>query len=678
SRPVAAGDAVLVGADWGGDPDVEVHLRVRRGERWEEWVDLHLPHDEHAPDPGTAEAARDVRTATDPVWIGKADALQLRVADAAPDAVTLHAVEMRGGDGIDWLPPELRGRPGAAVAAPTEPTIVPRRSWDPRDQCTPKSPPGYAGDVRLAYVHHTASTNSYSASQGPAQILSFCLYHRDVRGWDDIGYNALVDRYGTIYEGRAGGLTEPVIGAHASGFNAGSFGVATVGNFAEIPPPDALKAALVRLLAWKLDLHHVDPQGETKEISGGGATNKIPEDRVVTLPTILGHRDTGTTDCPGGYLYQYVSGQLPADVAASGAPKLYGGPRAREEQPVIGERPRWDVTLSQSAGWELAIRDADGRLIRGSRGTGSSIELAWDLRDFTGREVAPGTYTARLSTAGATPIETTFAVTPAVERRYASERIGTAVALSRWAFDHPQRVEAGFPITRDVVIASAEVYADALVASPLAGSVGAPVLLTGRDTLDPSVVQEVKRLGATTAWLVGGEARLSKQIETDLDQRTDVGTVRRLAGPTRYHTAGQVAWEIVKREKPSEVLLALGGHSEPSRAFPDALAAGAFGAAEDLPVLLVQQDSLPEPTRWALSHRPVGDRADPGAWAKTVTVFGGSKAVTDQVAAEAVRVAGGATLERFAGVTRYHTAQLAADDLLRRWAEAPTDPNSYS
>jgi uncharacterized protein with LGFP repeats len=76
----------------------------------------------------------------------------------------------------------------------------------------------------VAVIHHTASTNSYSEGTAAAQIRSVYAYHTASLGWNDIGYNFLVDRYGRIYEGRAGGVDRAVQGAHAGGFNNGTVG----------------------------------------------------------------------------------------------------------------------------------------------------------------------------------------------------------------------------------------------------------------------------------------------------------------------------------------------------------------------------------------------------------------------------------------------------------------------
>src|SRR5262249_58362955 len=106
-------------------------------------------------------------------------------------------------------------------------------------------------------VHHTAGSNSYTRTQAAAIVRGIELYHVKGNGWNDIGYNFLVDRFGTIYEGRGGGVERNVIGAHSLGFNTGTVGVALIGNFQYTTPPKAMRDALVKLLAWRLDVAHV-------------------------------------------------------------------------------------------------------------------------------------------------------------------------------------------------------------------------------------------------------------------------------------------------------------------------------------------------------------------------------------------------------------------------------------
>jgi hypothetical protein len=193
-----------------------------------------------------------------------------------------------------------------ADSSDAQPPIIPRSQWA-GDQCKPRNPPSY-GEVKLAYVHHTATTSDYGPDESAAQVLAICLFHRNSNGWDDIGYNFLVDKYGTIYEGREGGITAAVIGAQAQGFNNVSTGIAALGTYGDNPFPDAGVNSLSRLIGWKLSLHGVPVLGAVTVSSGGGPQNRFPYGELVTLEHVSGHRDTGKTTCPGDSLYA----QLPA------------------------------------------------------------------------------------------------------------------------------------------------------------------------------------------------------------------------------------------------------------------------------------------------------------------------------------------------------------------------------
>jgi hypothetical protein len=130
-----------------------------------------------------------------------------------------------------------------------------------------------------------------------------CRYHRNTNGWNDIGYNFLVDRFGTLYEGRAGGVGAAVIGAQAEGFNSYSTGIANIGTFSNVPQSQAALEAMARLIRWKLPLHGYPTNGTAVMKSAGGATNKYAAGTSVRVPRVLGHRDTNATECPGNALY---------------------------------------------------------------------------------------------------------------------------------------------------------------------------------------------------------------------------------------------------------------------------------------------------------------------------------------------------------------------------------------
>jgi hypothetical protein len=204
----------------------------------------------------------------------------------------------------------------AAATADGRPAIVPRSAWDPHGDCRPRVQARY-GRVDFAIVHHTESLSLYTPQQSAAIVLAICLFHRDGNRWNDIGYDALVDRYGTIFEGREGGAEQPVIGAQAGGWNSVSTGVAMIGSYAVEPPPAPALRSLERVLAWKLSLAGVPAEGSVLERSIGGdpGINAYPRGALVRFQRIAGHRDADLTDCPGPALYRLLP-RLRRDVAA--------------------------------------------------------------------------------------------------------------------------------------------------------------------------------------------------------------------------------------------------------------------------------------------------------------------------------------------------------------------------
>ena len=181
--------------------------------------------------------------------------------------------------------------------------------------------PVYA-TIKLAFVHHTVNPNGYSAAAVPSLLLGIFQYHRYVRGYWDIAYNFLVDLYGRVWEGRAGGIDSPVLGAHAGGYNAESTGVAVLGDFMNVvPSPNAIQA-LERLLAWKMSLHGRPTHGAVTVVVDPGDAFYTPfaPGSHVSLPRIAGHRDGDQTDCPGNAFYARLPSIRPRVDALAGTP----------------------------------------------------------------------------------------------------------------------------------------------------------------------------------------------------------------------------------------------------------------------------------------------------------------------------------------------------------------------
>jgi N-acetylmuramoyl-L-alanine amidase-like protein len=333
----------LVGMRWRGAAEPALHVRVReRGGRWSRWQALDA-HADHNPDPRSGER---VATASDPLWVGQADDVQYRM-DRRVSGLRLHFVNVQGtATRADRVRTALRGAVNAAVtsvaklvagggdatAQDPQPAMVTRAQWG-ASACPPRSRPQY-GTVQAAYVHHTVSLNDYAPDEAPGIVLATCRYHRNSNGWNDIGYNALVDKYGVLYEGRAGGIDKAVVGAQAEGYNAQTTGIASIGNNSEEAAGPEEIGALARFIRWKLGIHAVPLTGTTTLVSAGGASNRFPAGRQVQVPRVLGHRDTGATECPGNLLYEQLD-DLRAQVAAG--------------VPIVGSATRLVAYLSDAS-----------------------------------------------------------------------------------------------------------------------------------------------------------------------------------------------------------------------------------------------------------------------------------------------------------------------------------------
>lgn len=194
-------------------------------------------------------------------------------------------------------------RPTRAVLhlAVLRPVVIGRTAWH-ADEKSVRKGLVFDHEVRAVFVHHTDNPNDYDCKKDvPAMLLALEQQHI-AGGWDDLGYNFVVDRCGGIYEGRTGSVDRDVRGAHTEGFNNDSVGIAALGNFgAGRKVPLAMLRSIAAIAAWKLD-PSVDPLGRVRLVSSNGGS-RYPEGTAVTLNVISGHRDVYETTCPGQALY---------------------------------------------------------------------------------------------------------------------------------------------------------------------------------------------------------------------------------------------------------------------------------------------------------------------------------------------------------------------------------------
>ena len=272
---------------------VETSVLVRTsmdGKTWSEWEELSsdgLDAPDGAPNTGTN------------FYVGKGRWFQLQIEARGTSPMALF-------DGLAVTYLDTRNGPLAAdmawpsAAETTEPVVISRAEWGadeslrfdangneiwPREYIIP----------RKVFIHHTAGSNNIP--DPAAAVRAVYYFHAVTRGWGDIGYNFVVDQQGRIYQGRYGGEIDRhiVVGGHTLGYNYSSMGISVLGNFESsaggIALPAAAEAAIESFVAARCQRYGIDP------LAGGSiAGTWFPYG-------VLGHRDAGTTSCPGDLAY---------------------------------------------------------------------------------------------------------------------------------------------------------------------------------------------------------------------------------------------------------------------------------------------------------------------------------------------------------------------------------------
>ncbi|MET8975899.1 peptidoglycan recognition protein [Streptomyces sp. NPDC004539] len=201
--------------------------------------------------------------------------------------------------------------PTAPASTVPQPTILPRSAWRADESLSPEASTYLQGGIKAVVVHHTASSSDYTCEEAPAIINAIYTYDVTTLGWRDLGYNFVVDKCGTVYEGRKGGIDLPVVGSHAYGFNSQTTGIAVLGTYTDSAPPLPVLTSVARVAAWKLGQYGVAPDATvtlTTALSGRNHAGRTwAPGETLTGPAIQGHRDSFNTQCPGDALYAALS-----------------------------------------------------------------------------------------------------------------------------------------------------------------------------------------------------------------------------------------------------------------------------------------------------------------------------------------------------------------------------------
>ncbi|MFJ7195086.1 MULTISPECIES: peptidoglycan recognition protein [unclassified Streptomyces] len=293
------------------------------------------------------------------LWVTVPMALPLLAAPAGVTAVRAARDKAPEGATSVWRPgttarPADTGRPFPALGAASmalrrtvpRPAIVSRAQWR-ADETKRDSHAHYAQGVGAVFIHHTDTPNGYDCADVPRTLRNLYTGQTRDRSWGDLGYNFLVDKCGTIYEGRAGGADRAVVGSHTIGFNQGTTGIAAIGTFGPgTPVPAAMEHAIAALAAWKLAPSGVDPAGKVRLMSTNGKS-RYAKGTSAEFDAISGHRDGFATNCPGDALIARLPAirRLAADIRsgnipAARFPRLAASPADAHREAVGAPPPR--------------------------------------------------------------------------------------------------------------------------------------------------------------------------------------------------------------------------------------------------------------------------------------------------------------------------------------------------
>ena len=392
-----------------------IAMRSRNGGDWSPWTTLD-GHDADAPD-GVAgeEGSIETVSAVGPIWVGDdAEVVEIAVLgqerSIVVEALTPQPLSSTDSDAVA----DVRdGDP--AAAQPLIPSIIPRSSWTDAGWAygneTCENGPTYARNLEAMVVHHTVTTNSYGADSVAGIIEGIRRYHVNTRGWCDIAYNFVVDRFGRIWEARMGGIDEPVIGGHTRGFNTATSGIAVLGTHTSTAAPQVVLDAIAALADWKLGLYGADPLGTVWLKSRTGSTGPLryPNGTWVESPRLVGHRELVLTSCPGNGLHPNIPAlrtRIAATVDdapyefASRAP-LDSGPALFVVDTIGGIRPAGAADTPSPNAAVLASGTAiavDGGAVDGSAGRGFVLSSTGAVTGFGGAS-SPGSNPAGGATA---------------------------------------------------------------------------------------------------------------------------------------------------------------------------------------------------------------------------------------------------------------------------------------
>ncbi|WP_424858441.1 peptidoglycan recognition protein family protein [Streptomyces sp. SAI-170] len=395
----------LVGVSWTGaarplEGTAQVRTHSLETGAWTGWHDLELD----AAPPEKPESG--MRGASHPLWVGPSDGVEVQVVHedgttaALPKGLEVNLVDpgvvTEAETKMDAPAPAAFVAEETPSSAPTaqpstvpQPPVTSRADWGADESMSP-DPSEYNADVKAVFVHHTDGANDYDCAESASIVRGIYAYHTQVNKWNDLGYNFLVDKCGTIFEGRKGGIDLPVLGAHTYGWNRESAGIAVLGEYGTTSAADAALAAISRLAAWKLGQYGADPAGTVQLTAGANQTNYFGTDYVAgtkyTFNRVSAHRDGYNTQCPGDSLYSqlpkirtWAAGPVEGlKIASLGDATAKGTTYYTKGTPLV----RWAATTPGSLIKNFQVL-VDGQVVATTSGAGSAKRITLALGSHT-------------------------------------------------------------------------------------------------------------------------------------------------------------------------------------------------------------------------------------------------------------------------------------------------------
>ncbi|MBW8172647.1 cell wall-binding repeat-containing protein [Ornithinimicrobium sp. Arc0846-15] len=590
-------EVAIVGVTWPGAEAGHVLVRSRTGDEWSPWQEGEASTAPVATggDEPELPGAVEVTTGTEGTIMIGVDEVQFDVVGpSVPVVLDVWEVASRPDDLVDVPRVDGKSADSAEVITPDAvtqaysvngPIIGTRQHWG-ADESIREYSPNYTESGLGVTIHHTAGSNSYSSGQVPAILRGIYDFHAVSRGWGDVGYNILVDKYGRAWEGRRGGANEGLRTAHANGMNYATAGISILGDYTATNVPSAGFEAMAAVTAWRLDVNDLSAQDTFRyENTYEGWTR--------TLPIVHRHRDVNGTSCPGNYFANRL-GEFTDRVAVYQGSDLtavqkYAGASRYETAGDLAEASHpWGAdTVYLASGTAvpdvlslgpLAAADNDAVLLAKSSSIPSGVQARLDALDPD-----------RVVVVGGTAV-----VSSGVEQQLANQGYDVSRLSGSDRYATARELTGEFQQVDTLYLAAGLDPADALAGGAAAATGSNPVLLVrGTSDLDEATTLEMARLAPQRIVVLGGTARVSDAFVDQVATAMPTSDVERISGANRFETATLLASDTWPEGADNAIMA--NGYSP-----IDAVAGTQLADYQDAPVLLTHSFCQPRVVREAM------------------------------------------------------------------------------